>query len=47
MVRKCSFGMMCSEEIPLKTFFPELFTIACGKDVWVKENMQTQNGNVL
>jgi hypothetical protein len=27
-------------ELPLKTFFPELFLIACGKDAWVEENMQ-------
>jgi len=24
-----------------------LFTIACGKDAWVEENMQIQNGNIL
>lgn len=34
-------------EIPLKNLFPELFTIVCGKDSWVEENMQTQNGNIL
>jgi len=26
-------------ELLLKIFFPELFTIACGKDAWVEENM--------
>jgi hypothetical protein len=26
-------------ELPLKILFLELFTIACGKDAWVKENM--------
>lgn len=34
-------------EIPLKNLFPELFTIACGKDASVEENMQTQKGNIL
>jgi len=24
--------------------FPELFTIACGKDAWVAENIQLQSG---
>jgi len=33
-------------ELPLKVLFPELFTIGCGKDVWVEENMQIQNGNI-
>ena len=33
-------------ELPLKVLFPELFIIACGKDAWVEENMQFQNGNV-
>jgi hypothetical protein len=51
MVLKCYFGMMCGVvwcgEIPLKNLFPELFTISCGKDAWVEENMQTQNGNIL
>jgi hypothetical protein len=30
----------------LKVSFPKLFTIACGKDVWVADNMQPQNGNI-
>jgi hypothetical protein len=30
----------------LKVSFPELFTIACGKDAWVADNMQLQNGNI-
>jgi hypothetical protein len=34
-------------EIPLKTLFPELFLIARGKDAWVEENMQRQNGTIL
>jgi hypothetical protein len=34
-------------DLPLKLLFPELFTIACGKDTWVEENMQRQNGNIL
>jgi hypothetical protein len=34
-------------EIPLKTLFPELFLIASGKDAWVEENMQRQNGTIL
>jgi len=34
-------------ELPLKTLFPELFLIACGKDAWVEENMQRQNGTIL
>jgi hypothetical protein len=38
--------MWCGE-IPLKTFFPELFLIARGKDAWVEENMQRQNGTIL
>jgi hypothetical protein len=33
-------------ELPLKVLFPELFTIACGKDAWVVENTQFQNGNI-
>ena len=35
---------VCCGELPLKVLFPELFTIACGKDVWVVENMQINNG---
>jgi hypothetical protein len=31
----------CGEQ-PLKNLFPELFTIACDKDVWVAETMQVQ-----
>jgi hypothetical protein len=34
-------------EIPLKILFPELFLIARGKDAWVEENMQRQNGIIL
>jgi hypothetical protein len=34
-------------EIPLKSLFPELFLIARGKDAWVEENMQRQNGTIL
>jgi hypothetical protein len=34
-------------EIPLKTLFPELFLIASGKDAWVEESMQSQNGTIL
>jgi hypothetical protein len=34
-------------ELPLKTLFPELFLIACGKDAWVEENMQRQNDTIL
>jgi hypothetical protein len=34
-------------DLPLKLLFPELFTIACGKETWVAENMQRQNGNIL
>jgi hypothetical protein len=34
-------------DLPLKLLFPELYTIACGKDTWVEENMQRQNGNIL
>jgi hypothetical protein len=34
------------EELPLK-LLPELFTIVCGKDTLVAENMQRQNGNIL
>lgn len=47
MVLKCCLCMMfwCGE-LPLKTSFSELFTIACGKDVWVADNMQLQNGNI-
>jgi hypothetical protein len=26
-------------ELPLKTVFPTLFTIACAKEAWVEENM--------
>jgi hypothetical protein len=33
-------------ELPLEILFPELFTIACDKDAWMKENMQIQNGNI-
>jgi hypothetical protein len=33
-------------ELPLKILFLELFAIACGKDAWVQENMQIQNGNI-
>jgi hypothetical protein len=29
-----------------KYLFPELFTIACGKDVWMEKNMLIQNGNI-
>jgi hypothetical protein len=36
--------MWCGK-LPLKILFPELFTITCGKDAWVEENMQIQNGN--
>jgi hypothetical protein len=38
--------VLCGE-LPLKTLFPELFLIACGKDAWVEENMQRQNGTTL
>jgi hypothetical protein len=34
------------EKLPLKVLFPELFTIACGKDTWMEENMQIQNGHI-
>jgi hypothetical protein len=34
-------------EIPLKTLFSELFLIARGKDAWVEENMQRENGTIL
>ena len=34
-------------EIPLKNLFPELLLIARGKDAWVEENMQRQNGTML
>jgi hypothetical protein len=34
-------------EVPLKTLFPNLFLIASGKDAWVEENMQRQNGTIL
>jgi len=34
-------------ELSSKTFFPELFLIACGKDAWVAENLQRQNGTIL
>jgi hypothetical protein len=30
----------------LKFLFPELFTIACGKDTWVEENMHIQNVHI-
>jgi hypothetical protein len=30
----------------LKVSFPELFTIACGKDASMADNMQLQNGNI-
>jgi hypothetical protein len=30
----------------LKVSFSELFTIACGKDAWLADNMQLQNGNI-
>jgi hypothetical protein len=30
---------------PLKESFPELFTIACCKEVWVADNMRFSNGN--
>jgi hypothetical protein len=33
-------------EQPLKVSFLELFTIACGKDAWVADNMQLQNRNI-
>jgi hypothetical protein len=26
-------------DLPFKLLFPKLFTIACGKDTWVEENM--------
>ena len=35
----------CGEQ-PLKNIFPELFTIACRKDVWVAETMQIHNGSI-
>jgi hypothetical protein len=38
-VRDGSRGLLCGD-LPLKLLFPELFTIACGKDTWVVENMQ-------
>jgi hypothetical protein len=38
--------VLCGE-LPLKTLFPELFLIACGKNAWVEENMQRQNGTIL
>jgi hypothetical protein len=34
-------------DLPLKTLFPESFTIACDKDTWVEENMQIENGTIL
>jgi hypothetical protein len=34
-------------DFPLKTLFLELYTIACGKDAWVEENMQIQNSTIL
>jgi hypothetical protein len=30
----------------LNVLFPELFTIVCGKDAWVAENMQFHNGTI-
>ena len=38
-------GVWC-EDLPLKFSFSKLFTIACGKDAWVKDHMQFQNGNI-
>jgi hypothetical protein len=35
----------CVEQ-PLKVSFPKLFTIACGKDACMADNMQLQNGNI-
>lgn len=35
----------CREQL-LKFLFPELFTIARGKDVWVSNHMQFRNGNI-
>jgi hypothetical protein len=37
--------MWCGE-LPLKVLFAVLFTSACGKDVWVEENMQFHIGNI-
>jgi hypothetical protein len=31
-------------ELPLKILFPALFNIACAKEAWVEENMDTLNG---
>jgi hypothetical protein len=31
---------------PLKVLFPKLFTIACGKDAWMAEDMMFHNGNI-
>jgi hypothetical protein len=30
-------------ELPLKTVFPALLNIACAKEAWVEENMDTIN----
>jgi hypothetical protein len=30
----------------LNVLFPELFTIVCGKDAWVAENMQFHDGTI-
>jgi hypothetical protein len=34
---------VCYGEHPLKLVYPELFYIACNKDVWVEEYMETLN----
>jgi hypothetical protein len=39
-------GVWCGD-LSLKTLFSKLFTIACGKDAWVEENMQVQNSTIL
>jgi hypothetical protein len=39
------YDVWCGEQ-SLKVSFPELFTFACGKDTWVEDNMQLQNGSI-
>jgi hypothetical protein len=47
VIKSCFFGMLCGVGSYLRRLFPELFLIACGKDAWVAENLQRQNGTIL
>jgi hypothetical protein len=42
LVKRVGMSGWCGEQ-PLKFVFPELFNVACNKDAWVEEHMETPN----